>query len=351
MPEQPAFSQRMVSLAGTLAIALAIGHVMQSGAQMADAVGLAPPGPVTPQVTDAIGVLDERSVSDLALTRALRPRSETVVARMARPSEPLVSPVVAAVTAAQSGTGLNAIGTVRAGKNGDRKAGGNCTVRLAATEQPAAMVSLRIEAPCYANARVVVNHDGLVFSSIIGENGTLTATIPAMVENATFRVSFEDGATAGTTLDVPSRRNYERVALQWIGRGAGLGLHALEFGAGYGDAGDVWVGASRDPSAGLRADGGFLTSLGNPLSPNPVLAQVYSYPAGRSVRSGVIRIRIRAAINDLNCGGWLDAQALQPDGLGGLRISTVSMSVPDCDRIGEYLELKNILLDMKIASN
>ena len=78
---------------------------------------------------------------------------------------------------------------------------------------------------------------------------------------------------------------------------------------------------------------------------------MYTFPQALRNQNGVVRLSVQTEINNANCGGMLAAETLQPDGFGGVVASDLTLRVPECDNVGEYLVLKNILRDLKIAAN
>ncbi|NHX28285.1 hypothetical protein HA397_30580, partial [Escherichia coli] len=65
----------------------------------------------------------------------------------------------------------------------------------------------------------------------------------------------------------------------------------------------------------------------------------------------VVRLNIEAEVTAANCGRELIGETLQPAADGTLTASEINLSVPGCDAAGEFLVLKNLLRDLKIASN
>ena len=67
-------------------------------------------------------------------------------------------------------------------------------------------------------------------------------------------------------------------------------------------------------------------------------------------RDGAIRISIETEITTANCGREMRAESLQP-GSDGYEPVELTLFVPGCEALGDILVLKNVLRDMKIASN
>lgn len=223
-----------------------------------------------------------------------------------------------------------------------------CAVAAQALPAPMATVDLSISAPCLGNERVTVHHNGMIFSAVTDAGGQLKVTVPALAERAVFIAAFANGKGAVATTRVAGLNAYDRAVLQWAGD-SGFQIHAREFGAGYGDSGHVWSGAT----AAAAQDGnstGSVVRLGDETILAPLMAEVYSFPSGRSTRSGTVAISIEAEVNELNCGRDVSAQLLERHGSDALRTRDLVLSVPGCAAVGDFLVLNNLLDDLKIAA-
>lgn len=227
--------------------------------------------------------------------------------------------------------------------------GFDCAVKMEAMPAAAAMVDLRISAPCNASERLTLHHHGLMITEVMQPDGTLKVTIPAMAERATFVAAFDNGEGATATVDVTSLSFYDRVAVQWTGE-AGLQLHAREFSADYFGDGHVWAAAAGDIATAARGEGGFLTRLGRTDTPEPRIAEVYSFPSGTAQTNGDVVLSVEAEITDFNCDRVIEAQSLEIRDAESLRIRELTLEMPGCDSVGDFLVLKNLIEDLKIAS-
>lgn len=223
-----------------------------------------------------------------------------------------------------------------------------CNVLAQASETLAATALLTVAAPCYPNERLTVHHNGLMFTEITDAAGNLSVDVPALSEHAIFIVAFANGKGAVAQAHVASIGEYDRVALQWSDT-SGFQVHAREFGAGYGDKGHVWSGSARTGVDADRGTGGFVTRLGNPDTLSPQLAEVYSFPSGHAANSGTVKMSIEAEVTEANCGRDVSAQMLELHAGGGMQIRDLVLSVPDCDAVGDFLVLNNLLDDLKVA--
>ncbi len=225
-----------------------------------------------------------------------------------------------------------------------------CGPILSATAQDAAMVRLTVTAPCRGETPITVRHGALEFAARLDHLGSYRADVPALASDAGFAVVFADGTEIATEAEVPGAEAVERVTLMYRGK-SGLQIHALEFGADYGEDGHVWTGAPRDAAAARAAGGGFLLELGDPGVTGGQRAQVYTFPDSTRDRDGVVRLSVEAEVTALNCETEVAGQTLERDAEGSLSAVSLTVSMPDCMAIGEYLVLKNLLRDLKIASN
>ncbi len=225
-----------------------------------------------------------------------------------------------------------------------------CDIEFTAEAVAGAMVDLVFRSPCHAGERVTFSHETLSFSYVTGVDGSLEVTVPAMSSNALFVANFTNGNGAVTTVSVDSLDFYDRVALQLTGS-SGLELHAREFGAEYGAEGHVWHGAPRELSAMIGGAGGFLSTLGDPSLPEAQLAEVYTFPTGIAHQVGQVEMSIETEVTSENCGRQVSMHSIQVVGGKPLSSHKMNLEVPDCDAVGEFLVLKNILDTLKIAQN
>jgi hypothetical protein len=223
-----------------------------------------------------------------------------------------------------------------------------CGITLSGRALAPALVSLTLSAPCRPDTAVTVRHGELVFTGLTDSLGTLALRIPALSDPALFDLRFADAEGESIELPVPDLGAFTRVGLQWRGD-AGLQLHALEFGAGYGESGHVWTGAPRGPEFAASGRGGFVMRLGQG-GPEAEFAEIYTYPAGADTRDGVVRLSIEAEVTEANCGTQVSGDSLQPAVDGTITAVGLTMAIPDCDALGEFLVLKNILRDLRIAA-
>jgi len=226
----------------------------------------------------------------------------------------------------------------------------SCEYALTATPSAAAMVSLKLDAPCMPNERFTIHHNGMMFTDATNDEGSREIMVPALSQSPIFIVAFAngEGAVAGTELS--SFEYYDRVVVQWKGE-SGLRIHALEYESDYGDAGHVWAESTHDVSDAATGEGGFMTRLGAPDMGEGLTAEVYTFPSGLAPRAGEILLQVEAEVNTGNCGRDIEAQSIQLSEDGTLKVQDLTLSIPECTAVGDFLVLKNLLNDLKIAQN
>ena len=226
----------------------------------------------------------------------------------------------------------------------------HCNAHLAAEPSDDAMIRVSLHTPCAMSEPVTIRHAGLSFTEQTNESGRMTVELPALTETAEVEVVMPNGNRHSTVVNVPDAADFRRVALVWRGE-TGLHIHAQEFGAELGTSGHVWIGSPGLAALGADAKGGFLTTYGDRKLPNAVRAEVYTFPMARKVgREGDVELTIQAEVKNTNCGGIFVAQVAQPDGLGGVDAQELTVRLPGCSQIGEYLVLDDAFRDLRIAS-
>ncbi|MDC0737688.1 translocase [Cognatishimia sp. SS12] len=314
-------SRRIVMAGATFSVAVAAGLFVQSGAPTeAAAVVEAPAKTIAPAISASNGLpqwprFDDTNTAFPIQRVALNVASDQPTRSM--PSE-VATPLL------------------------------QCSPRLSAQPAVAALVNLEVTASCLPGARVVISHAGLSFTELLDDEGALAITVPALHEEARFDVTFPNGNVIETSAAVPSLRFYDRAALQWQGE-TGLQIHALEFGAEYGGTGHVWYGHSRDLSAVIGGNGGFLLRLGDGLSEVSQMVDVYTFPSGSADRDGTVALSVEVEVNGSNCNRDISATSLQMQRGGSPTTRALEIAMPDCGATGDFLVLKNLLQDLTIA--
>ncbi len=317
---------------GCLALALGTGYVMQNGfasaastheLQAAEIVSAAPAAPAVPAVSETPGI-------GVAVPKRFL--------ESPRPDSPL--------RLASLGNGP---GTVeRADDKGAARAR-ECVPGVAAKPLPGALVDLRVSAPCHRDTRLTVHHQGMSVSVMTDEMGRARLQLPALAKTAVFMVELASAPGLLAVTDVPDLADWDRVVLQWRGTD-GLSLHALEFGAGYHGDGHVSAAALGDETSALTGMNGYLMRLGDMAGPEPRMAEIYSFPSGKHVRSGTVDLSVEVEVTVDNCGRPISAEMIQvAPGLPPTAID-LEVTLPGCDALGELLVLQNMAMDLKLAS-
>ena len=340
-------NKEIVTAVGTLAIAIGIGFVMQRSEAAQEYYGkpaqsdIVEPQDVTTSSKDGESdpVLNSAAsadillqVQDVVLTSASDPKQLPAFSEITDPRRTSVP------TGDLSQT------------EDDQLLAENCEVSAQATALPGALVNISLDASCAPNERLTVHHNGMIFTETTDDAGRLTFSVPALAEEAVFILAFSSGDGAVTQVNVPDIADFDRTVLQWRGQ-SGFELHALEFGAGYGDSGHVWSGADQNIAGLLSGENGVIFRLGDSLSVEPLMAEVYTYPSAKSARAGIVDLSIEAEITSTNCGLEIEAKSLEKLASGQIETHDLTLSVPDCDAIGSFLVLNNLVTDLKVASN
>ena len=224
-----------------------------------------------------------------------------------------------------------------------------CDTKVVAQTSAAAMVDLIIDAACHANEGFTVHHNGMMVSGKTDSLGLAWITVPALSESAVYIVTFASGDTVVVNAEVMSVPDYDRAIVQWSAYD-GLQVHALEYGAAFDDPGHVWSGAMGELADAVAGEGGFMMSIGTATELNTHMAEVYTFPSG-TAPEGAVELSLTAVVTEANCGRDVEAQILQKSGPEPMSARDLSLAMPDCDAIGDFLVLKNIFDDLSIARN
>ena len=353
-----------------LAVALAAGHLVQN-------MSAAPaPKPVasaeltkTPVKVETVAVGPETALAEKA-PAYVAPVQEDVAPVAAAPatlSEPSPAAVVAPVTERRTIAALGLADPAVTPPNAPAQTEGVLIAPMANDLQPAdpvetapvaacdttldlmteanAMIGITLLAPCHPNQRVVLRHAGLAVTAQTTSTGALFTAIPALEADATVELSFADGTDASGTIAVPDVATLRRFGVQWQADDA-FQVHAFENAAAYGAPGHVSAADPHRPAVGMQATGGFLSLLGDAATENPLLAEVYTFPADPTAKPEVV---VEAAVTDKTCARELLAETLSSSG-GSVFVTDLTLAMPECDAVGDYLVLKNLFLDLNMAS-
>lgn len=217
---------------------------------------------------------------------------------------------------------------------------GNCAPTMQLVAEAGAVVLLRVSAPCDAGAEVVMHHAGLAISERIGSTGQLALRLPALDAAGRFSLQLPDGREASAALPLADLATVRRFVVQWSGK-AGFILHGMENGATFGGAGDVSPGQPGTPGAG-----GWISLLGDATVDAPLMAQIYTYPAAPATTEVVVE----APVSSASCGRVMRGQTILSTA-GAARVTGLSLTMPDCSAVGDFLVLKNLDLNVTLVAN
>ena len=224
-----------------------------------------------------------------------------------------------------------------------------CDQSLTVTPSGFAMVTVDYYAPCAPNATVTILHEDMMFEAVTDTQGALSMDVPALSEEALFGIEGANQETVFSMTAIPEIASYDRVVLQWQGR-SDVQLHALEFGATYGDAGHIWAASAGDRVNAASGGSGFLTHLGNGNTTAGFFADVYTFPTGLSAKDGSIALSVEVEVTAMTCGRAIKAQTMQVNPSNRPTTQSLVMTMPGCDAIGDFLVLNNMFEDLTLAS-
>jgi len=363
MPAKPTVKKIKTAVA-TFSIALGIGFVMQYGDAMAARWGDDVPvgGPMSQPENDinlavltpvTASVVGTQSMSIPAVVKSsVRVASTIVPLEIETPSFTALTQSVADVAPPVTETPLVTLAAVDVQDIEAEEQIADapvCTQTLDTTPAGFAMVTLSYAAPCDANSTVTVLHEDMMFEVVTDANGTFELDVPALSQEALYGVASANEESVFSITAVPEIAAYDRVVLQWQGN-SGVQLHALEFGATYGDAGHVWSAAAGDRVNAASGSSGFLTHLGHGSAVEGFFADVYTFPTGLSAMDGKIALSVEVEVTDMNCGRTVKAQTMQVNPSDRPTTQRLVMTMPGCDAIGEFLVLNNMYEDLTLAS-
>lgn len=306
--------RRVITVGGTLFCAWGIGYLMQSAGQETPK---ALPEPVPEETVESAmqGDLLVQNGAPVELSE-ITLASVPIDSAMVRPPSPVTD------------AALQSSDTLTGDTISNSQPRSACTPSLSLAPEAAAMVGMTLEAPCQSNSRVTIHHNGMMFTEMTDENGHLQLRIPALSQEAVFILSFPEGDSLVAKTRIRELAQYDRIVVQWTGK---TGLHV------------------EDPN-GFTATGGFVTRLGANDLENARIAHIFTHRVDRPEGEGSA-LHLHAEVTETNCGQQIHAQSLNL--IGGARpvVHDIQVSFPDCQQIGDFLVLKNLLNDRKIAGN
>lgn len=355
--------KRLVLAGGSMATAAAIGFVMQSGdtAQGRYASAAAVPD-ISGTAAEPLQVTDIKltSASSSDVSADLKPMDQVKTTRRedrqrfdsaaaTGTSQPFAEPREDGVqTAALGDTALS--DTVPESGTAPLPSAGACAIEMTAQASAAAMVDVTLTAACFPNDRVTIHHNGMMFTQTTDENGVLKAMVPALSQNAVFIAAFSNGEGALANAEVTSLEFYDRMVVQ-SKASSELHINAFEFGAEYLDPGHVTAKSARSMEDAAKGEGGFITTLGDFDAPDALVAEIYTFPTATSKHNGDVNVSVDAEVTTANCGLRVEAQTLEVSAAGTMKVQDLTLPIPACDAVGDFLVLQNLLGDLKVARN
>lgn len=252
-----------------------------------------------------------------------------------RPPEPRVLP--AEVAALQPGDLLVERPLVPAAATGpgprddaaDRlRFGIDCRPGVSLAPRGAKWLEVSVSAPCHPGALLAVALGPLDVSLRAGPAGAASVLLPALASarTVTVRAPGEDPVTVPS----PGGAATELIALR--SQAGQARLHMLAPDADHGSAGHI------------RADAAGTLGMVRLGAPGTRIVEAAPDPAPG------MAISVEVPVTAQNCGRDVRAELLRHAG-GRTRVHSLSLSVPDCDAIGEFLVLKIPPLPRIIARN
>ena len=314
----------------TLAVALGAGHLVQSGmvgkvgAQSAQAETT--PTGITPLAASA-------KPDDTA------PPAPVVAAFVPLDTAAPVSPPVAAPPVAVLASVTPDKTPPAATKPAPVVQADTCRATLDVLPGANGMLDLTLLSPCKPSTRVVLRHGGLAVTGRTSTGGALFTALPALEAGGEVSAMFPDGTIAQGAAPV-DLAGVHRFAVQWMADDQ-FGLNAYQGGAAYGTPGHVHAGANGKPEDAT----GWMMPLGDASVDLPMLAQVYTWPA----KPAEVAIDIEAPVIEATCDRELLGETLESQA-GVVTRSDITLAMPDCTAVGDFLVLNNLLAGMTTAA-
>lgn len=341
--------KRIVMAGGVLATAGAIGFVMQNGESAKARYASA-------SVPDISGTAsDPLEVKEITLTSAVSEENIAIEPKTDGISNDAVSEAIEAPEADEPMVQVNtaALGDIALPEpeKGELAAPKSlCSIDMTAVASAAAMVDISLSANCYPNERVTFHHNGMMFTEATDKDGMLNVSVPALAENAVFIVAFANGEGALADTKVPSLASFDRLVVQ-SKASSELHINAFEYGAGFRDEGHVAADSNRTKADAAEGIGGFVTRLGDDKQGEALVAEIYTFPTATAQRDGDVHVSVDAEVTTANCGLRVEAQTLEVRRAGSMKVQDLTLPIPSCDAVGDFLVLQNLLQDLKVARN
>ena len=200
-----------------------------------------------------------------------------------------------------------------------------CATQFKTRSLPDAMIAVDVHAPCRPGESVRIVQDTIRFDLTMPATGELSFTVPAMSEEVELKAIFESGETFHATTSHQDISAFIRVLLQ-SDEPDRMNLHA--------DAPRTIPVKRHRLGDGTGAT---VDLLSHHLDPEGV--------------RGVIRLSLVSTVGRDSCGTESTGVVAELPVEGPPRQYAIRLSNPGCDRVGETLELKNVVQDLKLSRN
>lgn len=330
--------KRLARVVAVIAVALAAGHLVQSMGNKR------PPQQAKVETPEARPIVTLAGEPNQIVTLAAGPQ-EVAVATLA-PVPPLPDAAMVPLTAAAPAAPELPLADPAPSKALVEAvpAADPCPVTLELTAEPGAMIGILLLSPCHPSERVVLRHAGLAVTGQTTATGSLFTALPALEVAASVEVMFPTGEKVAAGISVPDLARLRRFGVQWQADDA-FQINAFEGGARYGEPGHVSAAKPNATPIGMDpGTGGFLSLLGDPTTELPLLAEIYTFPVTDSAD-----VVIEVAVTPATCGRELLGETLASVA-GRVEVTDLTLAMPECDAIGDFLVLNNLVPDMKIAA-
>lgn len=225
----------------------------------------------------------------------------------------------------------------------------DCVPSMTAQASDAATVALSVSAPCHTDQAFVIHHQGMMFTAMTNSSGNAELAVPALAEVSVMIAAFEGGDGAVATASIPDFSEFDRAVLQWQGDTAVM-LSAYEGNSVFGDDNHIHAGNPGDMARLNAAEGGYLVRLGDTSQDDALMAEVYTFPTGMAGAVPEVMLVAEAEITAQNCGQEMSAQSIQVSPNGATSALDLTMVMPECDAVGDFLILQNMFEDLTLPS-
>lgn len=211
-----------------------------------------------------------------------------------------------------------------------------CSPVLSLAAAADAMIDLTLDAPCNRGQRVVIRHGGLSFTARTGPDGKLALRLPALEADALVTTYLEGASVVLAKVEVPEVADLVRFAFQ--------APFPVQFDLRAEEAGQVYSGKG---TSSARDGSRKILSLGSPAVSEPILAQVYTFPAATPE---TVDLTVEVRINADTCSRTFQAETVLSRA-GSAEVTSLPVAVPLCGTSGDILVLKNLVSDPTLTAS